>query len=249
MRTHFQSGAGLAIAGLLTLGLSTIRAEDGMRDESKPLYTEDFSKDLSNWVSEGPNQAEIADGKLVIRTRDKAPDGTRESGQYLWFNKDLPADFRVEFDFTPASPTGFFLLNFCTRGTGGEDILGDKLMKEYKTLPDFKKYTIGPINGYHISYRRNQSADCNLRKNTGKHLLSSSKVDQVIPAGKAAHVVLTKQGGRITLTVDGAMFMDFTDDGKLNGGIYGEGKFAFRQVYESVGAYDNLRIFDLTPAK
>ena len=249
MRTHFQSGAGLAIAGLLTLGLSTIRAEDGMRDESKPLYTEDFSTDLSNWVSEGPGQAEVKDGKLVLKTRDKAPDGKQESGQYLWYKQDLPADFRAEFDFTPTSRSGFFLLFFCAKGTGGEDILGDKLMKDYTALRDFKKYTIGPINCYHISYRRNQSADCNLRKNTGKHLLMSSKIEQLIPAGKAAHIILTKQDGHISLTIDGVSFMDFTDDGKLNGGVYGAGKFGFRQVYESAGEYDNLKIFDLTPAK
>jgi hypothetical protein len=211
----------------------------------QPVIAEPFDADLSNWVSEGPNSAEVKEGKLVIRTREKTPDGKVESGQYLWFRKDLPADFRVEFDFTPKSPSGFFLLFFCAKGVAGEDILGDKLMKEYKALPDFKKYTTGPINCYHISYRRNTNADCNLRKNTGKHLLSNSPVDQVIPADKTAHVVLTKQGGHITLTVDGVSFMDFTDDGKINGGVYGAGKFGFRQVYESEGEYDNVRVFDL----
>jgi hypothetical protein len=240
----FHAGAALAVLGLLALAPATARTEDVMPETTKPLYTEDFSTDLSNWVSEGAGQAEVKDGKLVIRTMEKAA-----VGHYLWFNKDLPADFRVEYDFTPTSQSGFFLLFFCAKGTGGEDILGDKLMKDYTALQDFKKYTIGPINCYHISYRRNQSADCNLRKNTGKHLLSSSKVDQLVPTDKAAHVVLTKQGGRISLTIDGVSFMDFTDDGKLNGGIYGAGKFGFRQVYESAGEYDNLKIFDLTPAK
>lgn len=249
MPMHFKNGTGLAIAGLLAMGLSTIRAEEGTRDGSKLLFAEDFANGLSNWVSEGPGQAEVKDGKLVIRTKEKSADGRPELGQYLWFNRDLPADFRAEFDFTPTSRSGFFLLFFCAKGTGGEDILSDTLMKDYTALTDFKKYTIGPINCYHISYRRNQSADCNLRKNTGKHLLSNSKVDQLVPAGKAAHVVLTKQGGHISLTIDGVSFMDFTDDGKLNGGVYGAGKFGFRQVYESEGEYDNLKIFDLTPAK
>jgi hypothetical protein len=246
MRTPIQAGTALAVAGLLTLGLATIHAEEDMLDAKQPLYTEDFTADLLNWVSEGPGQAEVRGGKLVLKTCEKTADGKPESGQFLWFRKDLPAGFRVEFDFTPKSPSGFFLLFFCAKGVAGDDILGDKLMKEYKALPDFKKYTIGSVNCYHISYRRNEQADCNLRKNTGKHLLSNSKVDQLIPANKTAHVVLTKQGGHITLTVDGVSFMDFTDDGKINNGIYGEGKFGFRQVYGSEGEYDNFKVFDLS---
>ena len=230
----------MAVASVLAAGVRSAHAEGNVNTNERPLIVETFDKDLSNWVSEGPNAVSAKDGKLVIKTTDAA-----KLGQYVWLKQDLPADFRLEFDFTPKSPSGFFLLFFCAKGTGGEDILGDRLMKEYKAEKDLKKYTIGPINCYHISYRRNESADCNLRKNTGKHLLSNSKVDQVIPAGKTAHVILAKKGGHITLTVDGVAFMDFTDDGKLNNGIYGAGKFGFRQVYESEGQYDNFRVFDL----
>lgn len=226
---------------VIAAGTMAVYAEDKVSANGQPVIVESFDKDLSDWVSEGPNTAEIKDGKLTIKTTDAAT-----SGQYLWFKKDLPADFRLEFDFTPKSPSGFFLLFFCARGVEGDDILGDKLMKEYKKETDFKKYTIGPVNCYHISYRRNTKADCNLRKNAGKHLLSNSKVEQVIPADKTAHVVLTKQAGRITLTVDGVPFMDYTDDGKINGGVYGSGKFGFRQVYESEGEYDDFKVFDLT---
>jgi hypothetical protein len=239
MSNGFGSMVGVAV--LLTAGTMAVCAEGKMKTNVTLVAEETFDKDLSNWVSEGPNSVEVKDGKLAIATKEGAP-----AGQYVWFKKDLPADFRLEFDFTPKSPSGFFLLFFCAKGIAGEDILSEKLMKEYTTLKDFKKYTIGPVNCYHISYRRNEKADCNLRKNTGKHLLSNSTVEQVIPANKTAHVVLTKQGGHITLTVDGVSFMDFTDDGKLNGGIYGVGKFGIRQVYESEGQYDNFKVFDLT---
>lgn len=232
------------VGALLGIVAGAVIAQSRPAPAGRVVIEESFDKDLSNWVSEGPNSAEVKDGRLVMKTTDAARDG-----QYLWLKKDLPADFRLEFDFTPVSRSGFFLLFFCAKGVEGDDILGDKLMKEYKQEKDFKKYTIGPVNCYHISYRRNENADCNLRKNTGKHLLSNSKVDQVIPANKTAHVVLTKQGGHITLAVDGVSFMDFTDDGKLNGGIYGEGKFAFRQVYESDGQYDNFKVIDLTTTK
>jgi hypothetical protein len=228
----------------LTVMQSLVNAEENMKKSEKPVMEDSFDKDISNWVVEGANDVSFKDGELIIKNKEGA-----KTGQYVWFKKDLPADFRVEYDVTPVTPSGFFLINFCTKGKDDVDILDDKLMKQYKALKDFKKYTIGPINCYHISYRRNEKADCNLRKNTGKHLLSNSTVEAVIPAKKKAHVILTKKGGHITLVVDGAVFMDYTDDGKINGGVYGEGKFGFRQVYESEGRYDNFKVYDLGTGK
>jgi len=209
--------------------------------EGKLIFEEDFSRGLANWQPEGPNLVEVVDGRLHVKTTM----ATR-SGQFVWLRRDLPADFRVEYDLTPVSSSGFFLIFFCARGVNGEDILGEKLFKQYRQLRDFKKYTIGPINCYHISYRRNRMANCNLRKNTGKHLLKQSRIDMVLPAGKTAHVALTKRGGRIRLVVNGKVFMDYTDDGRINGGVYGRGKIGLRQVYDSEGYYDNFKVFDLT---
>lgn len=205
------------------------------------VFADNFASGLSRWQSEGPNLVEVTDGRLHIRTTMASG-----SGQYLWCRAELPADFRIEYDLTPTSPSGFFLIFFCVRGVDGTDILDSTLMRDYTALSDFKKYTIGPVNGYHISYRRNENADCNLRKNTGKHLLVSSPVEAVLEAGKTVHVVLTKVAGQITLTVDGQTFMDHTDDGTLNGGIYNGGRLGLRQVYDSDGLYDNLEIYDLT---
>jgi len=181
------------------------------------------------------------DGRLYVKTTEGA------DGQFVWYRKDLPEDFRVEYDVTPVSSSGFFLIFFCAKGVDGEDILGDKLFKQYRALKDFKKYTVGPINCYHISYRRNRQANCNLRKNTGKKLLKQARLSALLPEGKLAHVSLTKQGGRILLVVNGQVFMDYRDDGKANGPIYGGGKIGLRQVYVSEGYYDNFKVYDLTP--
>ena len=44
------------------------------------------------------------------------------------------------------------------------------------------------------------------------------------------------------LTVGGRTFMDYTDEGEY----YAGGRFGFRQVYDSDGTYDNLKLHDLT---
>jgi len=195
---------------------------------------------LANWQPEGPNLVEVVDGGLHVKTAM----ATR-SGQFVWLRRDLPADFRVEYGLTPVSSGGFFLI-FCAQGVNGEDIPGEKPFKRYRWLRDFKKYTTGPIDCYRISCRRGRMANCNLRENTGKRLLGQSRIDMVLPAGQTAHVALTKSGGRIRLVVNGKVFVDCTDDGSINGGVYGRGKTGLRQVYDSEGYYDNFKVFDLT---
>jgi len=232
-------------------GRGTIMPTSGdtgpVESKARLIFEETFERDLSDWTPEGPHAVRIRNGKLHYRTH-WAKDPAKRTGQFLWLKRDLPADFRVEYDVTPLSVSGFFLIFFCARGVKGEDILGETLFRQYHELRDFKKYTIGPVNCYHISYRRNQIADCNLRKNTGKHLVKTSQLDALLPKGKAARVVLTKVGGHITLRVNGETFMDWTDDGKINSGVYGAGKIGLRQVYDSEGEYDNFRVYDLTAA-
>jgi len=232
-------------------------AQGGVK-ERQPLFADTFDKDLANWQAEGPHLVEVKEGRLHVKTTEDA----RKVGEYVWFKQDLPKDFRVEFDFTSASESGFFLLFFCAKGTKGEDILSKELFEDYmpykswKPYEDFDKYTSPPdrrtdkrINCYHTSYRRNTAANCNLRKNVGQNLVKSSDIKALLPAGKAAHVELTKEGGHITLKVNGELFMDYTDDGKLNGGVYGAGKYGFRQVYESEGYYDNFKVYDLASSE
>ena len=221
-------------------------------DEPKPVF-EDTFENLDNWVSEGPQTVELQDGRLHMKTVDDE----RKVGQYVWCRRELPKDFKLTWDVTPTSESGFFLVFFCQQGVKGEDILGDELFKEYmpakdwKPYEDFDKYVSAPnraahhesrIRGYHVSYRRNEAANCNFRKNPGLNLLESHPVDALLPKDKTAHVELTKQGGRVRLVVDGKLFMDKTDPEDPWSG----GRFGFRQVYVSDGLYDNVRLYDLT---
>jgi len=226
--------------------------------EGKLVFEDRFENGLANWVSEGPFLTDVKDGRLHVKTTWEG----RKVGEYLWCRKELPADFRVEYDFTPLSDSGFFLLFFCAQGVKGEDILAPELFESYmnhatwQDYEDFDKYTSPPdrkhgsrIRCYHVSYRRGNQANCNLRKNPGLNLIKTSDISQLLPKDKTVHVALTKKGGRILLTVDGRTFMDYTDAGAVDGAFYNGGKFGFRQVYESDGTYANVRVYDLTQRK
>lgn len=234
---------------LSTLALALVLTA---RPAETPVFEDSF-RDLANWQAEGPHLVEVKDGRLHVRTVQD----DRNVGQYVWCRRELPADFRVEFDVTPASTSGFFLLFFCTRGVGGEDILGEELFgkylpwKSWKPYEDWDKYTSPPerkahhagrIRGYHISYRRNESATCNCRKNPGLVLVRSNEIDAVLPQGATAHVVLTKLTGRIVLKINGRIYMDYTDADHP----YSGGRFGFRNTYDSDAYYANFRVFDLS---
>ncbi len=162
----------------------------------------------------------------------------------------VPENYIFEFDVTPLSKIGFFLLFFNTQGLKGEDILSPELFND---VPEdvtkyenciFFKYT-KKLNGYHISYRRNESATCNFRKNAGLILLKQHKLDKILPKDKTMHVELYKKGGHMKLTVDGMVFMDHVDDGKEHGPVWTGGRIGFRQVYKSEGLYDNVKLIQL----
>lgn len=218
--------------------------------DPKLVFSDDFSN-LANWAPEGPHAVSIASGQLYVKTVDDK----RLNGQFIWCRQDVPESFRAEFDVTPLSDSGFFLVFFCQAGTDGGDILGRNLLEGYmpagawQPYSDWDKYTSpvdraghhgSRIRGYHVSYRRNESATCNLRKNPGLNLLKSSSVEAVLPKGQTARVALVKSGGLIRLEINGLAFMEYTDEKPYSGGRIG-----LRNVYDSECLYDNFRLYRL----
>jgi hypothetical protein len=221
------------------------KAEDLDSLKGKPYFADNFDEGCENWQVEKWEDDEKAvqvaerDGRLHVKTE------SRENGVMIWCKKELPKDFIFEYDFTPLSPSGFFLIFFCYRGQDGKDILGPPHWTDRRERTLFRKYTRGVLDGYHISYRRNESATCNFRKNSGMELLLQQKLDVLLPANETHHVRLVKKGGRVRLTVNGRTFADVVDDGSRGGPVREGGRIGLRQVYESEGLYDNVRIVEL----
>ena len=211
----------------------------------KLIFEDDFSGEPVNWVHEKFNRDAVDVGwsgnRMTVSTK-KGVDGVM-----VWCKNPLPENFMVEYDFTPVSESGFFLMFFCVEKNDQGDIL-DYIDNQFTTYSLFEKYTAGEINGYHISYRRNDNPTSNLRKNPGQktgHLLKQQTLPCILSAGTAHHVLLKKSGGHISLEIDQQEFMNFTDDGTIVGPPYSGGRFGIRQVYDSEGYYQHFRIWDL----
>ena len=206
------------------------------------LWEETFDGDLSEWVVEGPSEVRIEEGRLFVKplTGEGAP-RSGMPGVLLWRRDDLPADFIAEWDFEPVSePEGFFLVFFAARGRGGEDLFDPALPPRNGEFP---AYTRGAINSYHISYCRNYENSVNLRKNFGLHLVASTELAVAREPNRTYHVELAKKGGYIRLRTDGRTSMEWLDEGRTLGPVLGAGKFGLREVYDTAGYYDNIRVY------
>jgi len=215
--------------------LSTIERRD-------LLWEETFDGDLSDWVVEGPSDVRIEDSRLFVKslTGEGAP-RSGMPGVLVWRKVDLPADFVAEWDFTPISrPEGFFLVFFAAQGKGGEDLFDPSLPTRNGEFP---AYTQGAINCYHISYCRNYRNSVNLRKNAGLNLVCSTELSVVREPGRTHHVELAKKGGYVRMRVDGAVCLEWLDEGQTLGPVLDSGKFGLREVYDTEGYYDTIRVY------
>jgi hypothetical protein len=202
--------------------------------KGKVIFADDFSGGLGGWTFEGAAETKIREGKLYVKP-------LYSPGQMAFLRTPAPAAFRLEFDVRPISPSGFWLVFFCCTSPG-RDNLFDPGLKPREAF--FDHYVANKeFQSYHISYRRNQSPTCNLRKNPGLVMLKQEKLDGVLPAGKTYHVALTYGSGRIKLTVDGKTYVEHRDE---KGEAHGAGHICLRNLYQCETEYDNVVLYDLT---
>ncbi|PCJ60002.1 MAG: hypothetical protein COA79_09350 [Planctomycetota bacterium] len=215
-----------------------------MNKSTKIFFEEKFENGLENWAVEKWEDgdavlAEVVDNSLHVKTDSKL------HGTMIWCKQEIPENFIFEFDFIPNSDDGFFLIPFCCKGQDGSDILDEPLWSRREEETLFKKYVKGIIDGYHISFRRGDAANCNFRKNSGMALLKQEVLNEVLPMNQNYHVQLTKDGNHFILKVNDMTFMDVIDDESELGAVRTGGKLGLRQVYKSEGTYRNILIKEI----
>ncbi len=232
-----------------TLGaqpLGTLDA-DAWRGETLFANPLDTPEAVAGWRMEGPGAVSFHDGWMRMRSLE--PEGEGKEGHIVhWCDRDLPADFLLEFDVRILGPRGLNILFFCAKGRNGEDVL-DPSLKPRTGI--FGHYTNGDIDCYHVSYYAHTPnaaggrTTSNLRKNHGFYLVDNGPIGIPPASGAIHHVTLLKRGGAIRLGVDGRRVIDWHDDGRHYGPVLGAGKIAFRQMKWTVAEYRSLRVSKL----
>jgi len=233
-----EPGQGLRDEGIVEYDIVV----DWPRESWELIYENAFRSpdDIGGWRMEGPGEARIVNGRLLLRSR-RPPKGHI----VFWAPVTVPGDFMMAWDFEAAAPQGLFICFFCAAGKNGQDIFHESLAPRSGA---FSQYVRGDIRAYHVSYYRNRGAVtgiCNLRKDPGMTLLAIGR-DPIPPRPGGIHrIQLLKSGDTIALAIDGKLVLRGRDDQADGQAVWGAGQVGFRQMAPGQAYYDNLRIYAL----
>lgn len=233
-------------AFVLSVPMAVAAAERFVPDDvdwRNPVYETSFEQAavLKDWVLEGGKSMNVREGNLVLESSHK------DDHLVAWLNKEMPADFMLEFSMRPKNRTnGLNIVFFNTRGVNGESIFAPSLRPRNGI---FRQYHSSDLNSYHFSYWSGERAAAHLRKNKGFHLVTKGEdLIASAPAGSFQTIRIYKRGGRIRLMVDDSVSIAFDDDGKTYGPVHTHpGWIGLRQMgHTELCEYGSLKIYPLT---
>jgi hypothetical protein len=191
---------------------------------------------------EGPGQLRFKDGWMEMFSPDEKWD------HVFWCPKEFPESFIAEWEVQNLDTSkGLVIVFFAARGTGGRDIFDASMPKRDGT---FKYYNKGEIDCYHVSYYSNNPklpdrGDSHLRKDPMNALLCQGEAGVATRSTEEHKVRLVKDGAHITMYVDERKIIDYTDDGKQYGPVYGAGRIGLRQMRWTDFRYRNFTVWEL----
>ena len=206
--------------------------------------------DMEDWVMEGPGEIAFVDNVMQMRSMiPEPPQGT--NGHFnVWCPVEFPEKFIAEWEYKPVSEHGISLIFFAAKGKNGEDIF-DPLLPERDG--HFQKYINDAIRNYwivfysnHTRMRTSNIATTYICKSGKSSLCAMGRIGIMPGDDGFHHLRLIKDGPHIQLQVDGKVVLDFIDPGTDRwGSILGSGKFSFRQMAFTVGAYRNFSVWKI----
>ena len=218
-------------------------------DKGEYLYANPLAvqENIADWKLEGRAKISFEHNRLHLENElDPVIYGDRAHWVY-WCPVDFPDKIMIEWDFYPVREPGLCMFFFGAAGRNGEDLFDPTLPVRQGRYPE---YHSGAINALHLSYFRHKYADerafrtCNLRKSYGFHLaaIGADPLPPVEDAVPPYHMKLVKYEEVVQFSINELVVLEWEDDGRTYGPIYGGGKIGFRQMAPMKAAYANLVI-------
>lgn len=205
------------------------------------------AQDTSGFRMEGDGAATFPMGRMRLESiRD--PEEGQKANLVYWCPEEFPADMAAAWDFLPLREPGLAILFFAARGMGDKDVLDPGLAPRTGV---YDEYHHGDLNAFHLSYFRRRWPEerrfhtCNLRKSYGFHLVAqgADPIPGVGDVSEPYRMLLVKEGGQFSFSVNGLTVLEWTDDGEAYGPLLGGGKVGFRQMAPLIAEYANLRVY------
>jgi hypothetical protein len=221
-RTVFEDGLNLEGIELTPVFSTDFLSEPDWQHEETLLEGDKRVKlPTADWVLEGPN-ATLTELENGIRLSTNAPEDRKLGHMVLWLTKEMPADFLLEYSFSPENDRkGLGIVFFNARNPEG-DTLFDLDLPVRRGM--FREYIIGAIDSYHVSPwaadDKNLRRTANMRKNSGFMIVSIGN-DRIGGSGPGPHTVrILKRGGHVQVESNGVLALEYKDDGTAHGPVH-----------------------------
>ena len=222
----------------------------------------------SAWVLESQGNASVAattaGGRLAMRNHG--------AHMVLWANRAFPPDYELRFGVAPNSTEHGLAIVFFSTTANDKSLRSIFALSLPPRNGDYANYHSGALGGYSDSYYRGDAygpagkplpanetppacsvnphdgkCAANLRKNPGFHLVQQGDdllIHRAPRDGVAFEVVLRKLGAALSVTVDGAPAIAWTDNSSSTTGPLAGGFIGLRQMAAmGVGTYTHFEVF------
>ncbi|SDY03476.1 protein of unknown function [Evansella caseinilytica] len=204
-------------------------------------------KHIDGWVLEGNAKISFEENRLHLEN-ELDPDVHGDNAHWVfWCKQDFPDQIMIEWEFYPIKEPGLCMIFFAANGKSGLDLFDPSLpVREGK----YPQYHSGSMDALHLSYFRHKHADerafrtCNLRKSCGFHLVAHG-ADPLPPVEDALppyRIKLIKYEQLVQFSINELPILEWEDDGRSYGPVYGGGKIGLRQMAPMKAAYANLKV-------
>jgi len=192
-------------------------------------WSEDFSRGMQDWWSEGGERVEVEAGRLFL-----AADAPGKAVATAWCRRPLPADFELALEAHVVSSTiaaNNINLFLCYADPAGRPL---EASRAERATAAYGLYHV--LNGYIVTFLNEAgAARIRMRRNPGFKLLDEQRGGEC-RAGVTYRLEVRKQGGEIVFSVDGHERARVTDANPWSGGLLG------LRTYRTVLWWDNIRV-------
>jgi len=197
--------------------------------EKNVVFLEDFSNSEegaipAGWWVEGGERVAVEDGRLRMVAN---PKGKHQPGYVCtaWSKQAFSGNLQVEFDAcvlastTDANNINLFLLYSDPAGNPLHETRESRADAAYKYYHDLNGYIFTFLNDFRNEGGKN-SARMRMRRCPGFQLMTET-FDYHCQKDVIYHVTITIKDGRITLAVDGKIYLEGQDDHPWTEGLIG----------------------------
>jgi len=198
-------------------------------------FTEDFSRGMDRWWSEGGERVWVEHGRLRVEADQPGIPGGGVAT--VWCRIPHPADFQLDLDAQVLSSSiaaNNINLFFCYTDPSGQPLESTRAARASASYDLYHR-----LNGYIITFLNDKgTARTRIRRDPGFHLLAERFSGQCLE-GRTYHLRVRKRGGEIRFLVDGREVLAATDPHPLGQGLLG------LRTYRTDLWWDNIRLREL----